>query len=270
MQPKPTHLERRYADVFQDLSVAQAYANRAPYPAGLFAALEGLLREPRTILDAGCGTGDIARRLSLAAERIDAVDVSANMIEAGRRQPGGSGHRLRWIVGAIEEAPLDGPYGLITAGESVAWFDWEIVFARFAEVLAPDAVLALVTRVPAGAEEWLFAEASPVFAKYSTNREFRSINLIDELISRGLFTVDGHESIHPQRWTPTIAAWIDGQHSRNGCSRERMGDAAAMFDAELGSVIERVASKGLVNIRDGRLQLAAGASVWWGLPRGPA
>ncbi len=60
------------------------------YPAEVFTVLRGLITDAApAVLDVGCGTGDIARRLSPLVERVDAVDVSAAMIEQGRRQAGG-------------------------------------------------------------------------------------------------------------------------------------------------------------------------------------
>src|SRR5215217_4625956 len=98
MLPKPKHLGPEYGAQFQDQSVAVAYPRRPPYPAAIFDALAGLLPiASRAVLDVGCGTGDVARRLAPLVERVDAVDVSAAMIAQGRRQPGGDVPNLRWI-----------------------------------------------------------------------------------------------------------------------------------------------------------------------------
>src|SRR5215211_1786818 len=102
MQPKPAHLGEAYAAQFSDPSIVAAYHYRPPYPAATFPMLAGLIGSaPRVVLDAGCGTGDIARGLLLFVERIDAVDRSAPMIEAGRLLPSGDDRRLRWIVGEV-------------------------------------------------------------------------------------------------------------------------------------------------------------------------
>ncbi|MBV9278962.1 MAG: class I SAM-dependent methyltransferase, partial [Chloroflexi bacterium] len=54
-------------------------------------------RDPRVVLDAGCGTGDVARPLAPLVDRVDAVDISAGMIERGRRLPGGENPAITWI-----------------------------------------------------------------------------------------------------------------------------------------------------------------------------
>ena len=40
---------------------------------------------PRTVLDLGCGTGYLARPLAPLVDRVDAIDISAAMIEEGKR-----------------------------------------------------------------------------------------------------------------------------------------------------------------------------------------
>ena len=62
MQPKPTFLGQQTASAFQEQSVAEAYQQRPPYPDAVFDILAGLaVDQPGRLLDAGCGTGFIAR-----------------------------------------------------------------------------------------------------------------------------------------------------------------------------------------------------------------
>ena len=68
------------------------------------------------MLDIGAGEGALARPLADRVDHVDAVDISAAMVRAGRLRPGGTRPNLRWIVGAAGTAPLDGPYALVTAG----------------------------------------------------------------------------------------------------------------------------------------------------------
>src|SRR5215210_205002 len=103
MLPKPKHLGSEYAAQFADRSVVAAYRHRPPYPAEVFDVLAGLIaaapHAARAVLDAGCGTGDVARRLVSKVDRLDAVDPSSAMLEAGRRLPGGDDSHLRWVHG---------------------------------------------------------------------------------------------------------------------------------------------------------------------------
>lgn len=88
MQPKPEQFGASYAEAFKDQQVVDAYRYRPPYPDEVFDILAGLIGdEPRTVLDVGAGSGDIARRIADAARRVDAVDFSQHMIELGKRLP---------------------------------------------------------------------------------------------------------------------------------------------------------------------------------------
>jgi len=131
-------------EVFGDDAVARAYQRRPPYPEAVFKGLERRLVAPRIVLDAGAGTGALARRMTGFAERVDAVEPSAAMIAEGRGLPGGSDRRIRWIVGRAEDAPLDPPYGLIACGASLHWMDPGLVLPRFREAVAPGAYLPIV------------------------------------------------------------------------------------------------------------------------------
>ena len=266
MLPKPKHLGPEYGAQFQDQSVADAYPNRPPYPAAIFAALAELLPDAsRAVLDVGCGTGDVARPLAPLVARVDAVDVSEAMIAQGRRQPGGDAPNLNWIHATVEEAALSPPYGLITAGESLHWLAWEVVFPRFVEVLLPDGVLAMIGR------DWDTdpAREFPIIGRYSTNREFRPYNLVDELTTRGLFEQLGQRRVGPESWLPTIAEYIECRHSQNGLSRERMGREADAFDAEMRALLEDLCREGVIECRDDRLVLAIEATITWGRPLRP-
>ena len=266
MQPKPAHLAPEYGAMFRDRSVAAAYPHRPPYPVAVFDALTELIAEtPRTVLDAGCGTGDIARPLAMRVERVDAVDASEAMIAQGRRQPGGDAPNLRWLLAMVEDAPLSPPYALITAGESLHWFDWEAVFPRFAAALTPGGALAIIGR------SWETDEKRelPIIVRYSTNRDFRPYNLVDELTARGLFARQGQRRVGPEPWRPTIAEYIECRHSQNGLSRERMGAAAEPFDAETRAALLDLCREGTMALRDDRLDLTVEATITWGRPLTP-
>lgn len=147
MNPKPGHLGLKYAEQFKDSSIAEVYHRRPPYSDEAIDTLIALMTgEPRTILDVGCGTGDLARRLVSEAERIDAVDFSRAMIAKGRALPEGRHPRLHWIFGRVEEVELRPPYALITAGESLHWMEWDAVFPLFQRILTPHGFLAIVER----------------------------------------------------------------------------------------------------------------------------
>ena len=108
MRPKPELYDSHYAAWFKDLDVIAAYPPRAPYARAAIEFLSELVTDrPRRVLDIGCGTGDIARRLGPLVDRVDAVDISAGMIDAGRQLPGGAAANVRWIIGPVEDVSRD-------------------------------------------------------------------------------------------------------------------------------------------------------------------
>jgi predicted RNA methylase len=54
-------------EVFADGTVVRAYRSRPPYPDAVFKLLQGRLVAPRTVLDAGAGTGALARKMTAFA-----------------------------------------------------------------------------------------------------------------------------------------------------------------------------------------------------------
>jgi SAM-dependent methyltransferase len=262
MLPKPTHLGPEYAAQFQDQSVVEAYRYRPPYPAETFSILAGLITDtPRTVLDAGCGDGAIARHFLNAVERIDAVDISQAMIEQGKRLPGGADPRLRWLCAPMEEAPLQPPYALITAGASLHWMDWQIVLPRFQHALTSNGVLAIVydELLP---NPW-DAALRDIIQRHSTNQKFQPYNLIDELALRGLFQQQGEQRPAPVPFTQSIDDYIESFHARNGFSRQRMSkDEADEFDAAVKALLADYCPSGEVTLQ-------VTAQVAWGKPTNP-
>lgn len=265
MTDKPRQWGADYASVFQDQSVVAAYQHRPAYPDETFAFLASLI--PPTIarpavLDAGCGTGFIARPLAPLVGAIDAVDISEAMIAAARGLPGGDRPNIRWIAAPIETAPLGGPYALIVAAASLHWMDWQSTLPRFAAHLAPQGVLAIV-------EDW--ARPNPwdravgaVLARYSLNKDFTPytmMTVVGELEQRGRFQLRGSHEVAPARFRQPCDAWVESFHARNGLSRDRMdAGAARACDRELRAAVAPYCPDGIV-------EQAIGARVYWGLPR---
>lgn len=259
MQPKPAHLSPEYGAQFADPEMALAYDQRPPYPAELFGILTELFPVgPRTILDAGCGSGDLAIPLAALVEHVDAVDPSAAMLARGRIRPGGDAANLRWLQGTIEAAPLEPRYALITAGESLHWMEWSVALPRLRAALAPGGTLAIVGRGTPDLPWW--GDVLRLIGHYSTNKDFQPYDLLDELTMRDLFREVGRRQTAPQPFRQSVDAYIESIHSRNGFSRARMtAEAAAAFDAAVRDVVTPYA-------RDGALHMAVVGTVVWGTP----
>jgi ubiquinone/menaquinone biosynthesis C-methylase UbiE len=210
------------------------------------------------VLDVGTGTGDIARPFASYVKQVDAVDISEAMIKLGKSLPGGDASNLRWLHGRAENANLQPPYALITAGESLHWMDWAVVLPRFAKMLMPGGYLAMIGRSEISMP-WR-AELFKLINEYSTNKDFQPYNLIEELEKRQLFRLVGAKQTEPVAFTQTVDQYIESMHSRNGFSRDRMTAAAAHeFDAKFKALLEPYCPDRLVH-----LQIVG--SVNWGVP----
>jgi SAM-dependent methyltransferase len=267
MLPKPSHLSGKYGAWFKDPLMVASYPARPAYPAAVLELVASLAVDvPRAVLDVGCGTGELARRLAPQVDRVDAVDFSAGMIELGRRLPGGDAPNLHWTCAAVEDVPLTPPYALITAGDSLHWMDWEIVMARFASVLSPRGVLAVAERSLDGSA-LLREQLRPLYAHYSLARGYRPFDLADDLEERGLFTRLGQQSCGPEPWFPTVDEYLDCRHSQRSFSRTQMGSSAvAAFDAAVRETLDRCIREGQIAQHDARLGLSVEARVFWGTP----
>ena len=236
MQTDPWWLNPQNAAAFQAPGVVAAYRYRPPYPAALFPRLVDLIgARPRRVLDVGCGPGPLARPLAPLVDQVDAVDPAPAMIAAGRVASGGDHPHLRWIVGRAEDAPLDPPYGLIVAGDSLHWMEWAVVLPRFAGVLAPGGFLAIVHNNVAP-PPWS-AELGQLIARYSVMQRYQPLDLLTELETRELFRKAGEDKISAP-FTQSIEEYIESFHSRSSLSRERLtAENATAFDAELRAIL---------------------------------
>jgi hypothetical protein len=153
--------------------------------------------------------------------------------------------------------PLRPPYALIVAAASLHWMDWPVVMRRFAEMLTPHGLLAL-TGEGWEPHPWNYG---PIYAKYSTTRDYLPYSLIDELTSRGFFEKVGEQQTQSVFWQQSVADYVESFHARNGLSCDRMDlRQAQAFDAEMTALVTPFA-------KDGYLSMQLVSTVTWGKPK---
>jgi SAM-dependent methyltransferase len=251
---------RELGRAFQDSEVARNYRFRRPYPGEIFAILEGLLVEPRTVLDAGSGTGALTIGLARFASRVDAVDPSAAMIGEARGAAGADRENIRWMLGTAESATLDPPYGLITAGASIHWMDPEVVMPRFARALAPAAVMAIVNSESVYPEhQWRddFIALIRAFSPLTDHLEFADV--VRSLETSRRFIRSGGHRTAPVPYEQSLDDYLAMLASTSSLSRTTLGDRADDFAREARAIFARH------DLTSVRAELFA--EVVWGRPQ---
>jgi len=252
--------------------MAANYLFRPPYPPEVYHTLLKLMRgHPRILLDTGCGTGKITLGLIDQIDRADAVDPSDAMLRVARGQPGADSAKIRWIHGAIEDAPLDPPYGLIVAASSIHWMELDVTLPRFAGALADGAMLAVLDGdAPVDAPwerdetafmiDFLEARGERRRGWWKTMRE----RLGAPVLTHPRFTSLGHRVTAPVSFSQSIEDYLRCQHSRSTWSEDDLGEkASADFDAAMTAILTRYA-------RGGMLTFEVQTRIEWGLVQNQA
>ena len=236
--PRPRQFWDDHATRFKNRSLAEAYNLRPPYPNEMYRILLNLLGDKRgRVLDVGCGQGKIARTLVEHVERVDAVDFSQEMIRVGKSIVNRNHPNLQWIHGRVDEVQLYPPYDMIMAGSSIHWMEWSVVFPRFKEVLTADGYLVIFDGDRPIASPWHDAELS-LIRKYSTNKHYEEMDLIQELVDRGHIELIADKWTQPVGYSQPLADYVVSFHSRESLSTEHMGEEnVRAFDTELSHIL---------------------------------
>ena len=231
---------------------ARQAAARPSYSDELFDLLERLIvDEPRVVLDIGCGTGAIARPLAARVDWVDAIDGSARMIETARGLASGVSN-VRWICDAPEQARIDPPYALATAGIGVRALNWQVVLPRVRDALTPHGQLALIEDC-FSPTPWQ-AELNRWLSRYSGTERCRTCTIADELAQAGLFMPLGEMETAEVACGEPVDAYVQSLHSRETFSTLADGET---FDATVRAIVMPFSAAGM-------LSLAVRAKVIWG------
>lgn len=258
---RPRQYGDDYASRFKNRSLAETYELRPPYPEETYKILLNLLgKSPGKVLDVGCGPGKIARVLVDHVDGVDAVDFSQEMIRVGKSLVNGNHPNLRWIIGSVEEVQLYPPYDMVTAGTSIHWMEWSVVFPRFKEMLTTDGYLVIIDGDRPIGPPWHDAELSLIH-KYSTNRHHEQIDLIQELVDRRHLHLIGDKCTTPVSFSQRLTDYVQSFHSRGSMSKEHMGaENVRAFDIELSHILSDFTDD------KGFLSFQSEARVAWGKP----
>jgi ubiquinone/menaquinone biosynthesis C-methylase UbiE len=126
--------------------VASLYEETRPgYPRELveFVVATAGIGAGATVLEVGCGTGQLTEALVPYGFALTAIDIGASMIDAARRRVGGPG--VSFGMAPFEELDAaDASLDLIISGAAFHWIDPEVRFVKSARLLRPGGWLAVV------------------------------------------------------------------------------------------------------------------------------
>ena len=148
-EPEPERDKRHYQRALFD-GIADRYeAARPGYPPRVveFVAATARLGPGASVLEIGCGTGQLTELLARSGFRLTAIDIGPSMIAAARRRVANAD--VSFQVTPFEDlAADDASFDLVISSAAFHWIDPEVAFSKSARLLRPGGWLALL-----GAEE---------------------------------------------------------------------------------------------------------------------
>ena len=136
----------RYGEVFND--VAEEYDRHRPaYPDALIdqACEVGGLGPGATVLEIGCGTGQLTRSLLTRGLRVTAVEPGERLIARARDQLGNAGE-VEFVNRRLEEASLPhAHFAAAFSASAIHWVDPDVSWRKAADALVDGGTLALVS-----------------------------------------------------------------------------------------------------------------------------
>ncbi len=253
---------------FEDEDVVRNYAYRAPYCDGVYAKLLEVSPRYDSLLDIGCGTGKIVRRLCHSFNRATAVDPSSAMLSVAKSLAEDTTSNVTWVEDTAESFPLVGiPYDLVVAAASIHWMDHAALFPRLHRAVSEEHVLAVVDGDGAFDPPWegkwrdlveRWVRRLKEAGKYELRGDLPYQDFINQY--RQFINISGETSILSDPVSQTIDDFVLCQHSRNTFAPSRLGPWLAEFDQELKEILAPYAS-------DGKISYPVRTQIAWGTIR---
>lgn len=249
---------------FETADVAAAYVHRPDYADGIYRKLVDISPRHTKLLDLGCGTGKVARRLAGQFQSVTGIDPSAEMLRVAAMQPS-SGRNITWIHGLAETASFDGgPFDLIVAAASIHWMNHAVVFPKLLSSVSADHVFAVVdgdgALEPAWQNDW---DQFLAYWIYEVNRETYEPGRADSAFQmrmnsyRDWLDVSGEMTARSAPLEQRLEHFIACQHSRDTFAPSKLGSRLREFDLHLARILEPHAT-------DGVLAYVVESKVVWG------
>jgi SAM-dependent methyltransferase len=160
------------------------------------------------------------------------------MLRLGQALDAGAYRNVRWLQARAEDAELDAPVDLVTAGASLHWMDAAELFPKLARIMTPDAILALIDGDAPTDAPWIDAYQAVIVGWVERLGDTWNSPAHRERMNRHgpWFDVQGRETFTACVRQP-LETLIACQHSRATWARSKMGTLADAFDADLRAAL---------------------------------
>ncbi len=228
---------------------------RLGYPTRLIERVITLvgLRPGDAVLDLGTGPGLLAVPFAAAGFRVTAADPEPAMLKVAGEAASDAGVALElWLGGSNELTPGMGPYRLVTMGRSFHWMDRASTLALLDQLVTPDGAVALFhDDAPKTAENAWREVLREVSDRYGRGAEshvaaFHAPDYrthVSYLLDSAFCLLDGVSVVI--RHSISIDEIVGRAFSMSTCSREKLGDRAAAFEAELRAALGERSPSGM-------------------------
>ena len=253
---------------FEDAEVAQAYLHRPDYADAVYRKLLDVSPRHVNLLDLGCGTGKIARRLAAHFQSVTAIDPSSAMLRIAATQEPSSVRNITWVRGLAEDVPFDGgPFDLVVAAASIHWMNHAVVFPKLLSSVSADHVFAVVDGdgavdppwQPEWDEflgRWIYELKGEVYEPTRPDSAFaQRMNGYREWLD-----VAGESAALSEPVCQRVEDFIACQHSRDTFAPVKLHGRLRQFDEQLARLLEPHAV-------DGLLRYCVESNVVWGTIR---
>jgi SAM-dependent methyltransferase len=198
-----------------------------------------------TLLDLGCGTGQLTLPFSEYFEKVIAVDADPEMLRVAKEKAKNQGiENIEWIERAAEDFfPTGDKFKLITIGKAFHWMKQEAIIPQLRDALVPDGGLAFTFGRSwwSGTEEWQ-KQVIEVVKEFLGNQRragagtFKpSEKKFETMLAEANFKVESFKFM--ENWDMNIESILGFLYSTSFASRELLVDRAAKFEEKLRTTL---------------------------------
>lgn len=258
----------RPGESFEAIEVAEAYLCRPDYASGIYRELVAISPGHHSVLDLGCGTGKISRRLSGYFQSVTAVDASSEMLRVASTQIAANPERITWIHGLAEEVPFsEAPFDLVVAAASIHWMNHAVVFPKLLSCVHRNHIFAAVdgdgahdppwqSHWDSFLKHWIYELKGEVYEPNRPDSEFhRRMNSY-----RSWLSVVDEVAVLSDPVRQSVEDFVSCQHSRDTFAPAKLGHRLRQFDEELRTMLAPYAD-------DGVLTYSVRSNLVWGTIR---